>query len=84
MHRLGYRSGIYSSSLSGVADLSGDFGVPGYAMPDRDYMDVQLASGPARTVRGRWAWAPGGLRFAQLAAMNGTTWFRLHNPPVSR
>ena len=131
LHRLGYRSGIYSSSLSGVADLSRNFGSPLYAMPDviydawwngvantadpalpaagwlghrrvhqysgnlrrryggfkitidRDYMDVQLTGGrPGRTVRGHWAWAPGGLRFAQLAAMNGTTWFRLHNPAL--
>lgn len=128
LHSLGYRSGIYSSSLSGVADLSRNFGAPGYRMPDiiydawwngvpdtvdpvipagawaghrrvhqysgnlprrfggfritidRDYMDVRLSGGPRRTVRGHWAWAPGGLRFAQLAAMNGTTWFRLHNP----
>jgi len=130
LHSLGYRSGIYSSSLSGVADLSRNFGAPGYLMPDiiydawwngvpdtvdpvipagawpghrrvhqysgnlprrfggfkitidRDYMDVQLAGGPARTIRGHWAWAPGGLRFAQLAAMNGTTWFRLHRPAL--
>jgi hypothetical protein len=130
LHHLGYRSGIYSSSLSGVADLARNYRNPAYVMPDiiydawwndvpdtvdpvlpvtawpghrrvhqysgnltrhwggfkinidRDYMDVQLAGGGARVTRGHWARAPGGLRFAQLAAMNGTTWFRLHDPAL--
>jgi hypothetical protein len=49
---------------------------------DRDFLDVQFGGGggggPSRWVRGHWAWAPGGQRFAQLAAANGVTWQRLH------
>jgi hypothetical protein len=128
VHSLGYRSGIYSSSMSGVMDLARNYQNPVYAMPDiiydawwndiadtadpslpaaawaghrrihqysgnltrrfggvritvdRDYMDVQLGAAQSHTVGGHWAWAPGGLRFAELAAMNGVTWHRLHNP----
>jgi hypothetical protein len=34
LHLLGYRSGIYSSSLSGVIDLANNFSNPAYVMPD--------------------------------------------------
>lgn len=132
LHTLGYRSGIYSSSSAGVADLVQNLGNPAYLMPDviydawwngvpsafdpalpadawaahrrvhqysgnlvrrwggfrinidRDYLDVELGGGggggggQSREIRGHWAWAPGGLRFAQLAARNGLDWHQLH------
>lgn len=37
LHALGYRSGIYSSSLSGVADLARNYANPSYTMPDVIY-----------------------------------------------
>ncbi|HEY6278738.1 MAG TPA: glycoside hydrolase domain-containing protein [Streptosporangiaceae bacterium] len=37
LHLLGYRSGIYSSSLSGVIDLANNFSNPAYVMPDVIY-----------------------------------------------
>jgi hypothetical protein len=37
LHSLGYSSGVYSSSLSGVADLSHQFGRGVYTMPDVIY-----------------------------------------------
>jgi hypothetical protein len=34
LHRAGYRSGVYSSSSSGITDLAGRWGKPGLSMPD--------------------------------------------------
>jgi hypothetical protein len=37
LHQLGYDSGVYSSSGSGIADLAAQYGSGGYAMPDVIY-----------------------------------------------
>lgn len=37
LHRLGYDSGVYSSSNSGIADLAAQYGTGPYAMPDVIY-----------------------------------------------
>ena len=37
LHQLGYDSGVYSSSNSGIADLAAQYGTGGYAMPDVIY-----------------------------------------------
>ena len=37
LHRLGYKSGVYSSSGSAIADLARHYRTPGYVMPDAIY-----------------------------------------------
>lgn len=37
LHHLNYRSGVYSSSRSGIADLAGQYGKHKYVMPDAVY-----------------------------------------------
>ncbi|MBO0771249.1 MAG: DUF1906 domain-containing protein [Actinobacteria bacterium] len=132
LHALGYRSGIYSSSLSGVADLARNYRNHRYLMPDviydawwngragtadprlppgswrphrrihqysgnvirtygavrlnidQDFLNVRLRPLPARRIRGHWTVAPGGLRFAELAVLDGVTWHALHNRALPR
>jgi hypothetical protein len=127
LHALGYRSGVYSSSLSGVVDLAMNYRSRRYVMPDviydawwngragtndprlpprswrphrrihqysgnvirtygavrlnidQDFLNVRLRPLPARRIRGHWTIAPGGLRFAELAVLDGVTWHALHN-----
>ncbi len=58
LHRLGYSSGVYSSSLSGIADLARQYGSGVYTMPDVIY--DALWNGHANTADsvfspGQWA-----------------------------
>ena len=58
LHELGYTSGVYSSSTSGVADLAGQYGSGRYAMPDVIF--DALWNGEASTYdsvlrHGKWA-----------------------------
>ena len=58
LHALGYSSGVYSSSTSGVADLAGQYGSGRYAMPDVIF--DALWNGEASTYdsvlrHGKWA-----------------------------
>jgi Domain of unknown function (DUF1906) len=58
LHRLGYRSGVYSSSESGIADLAGAYRSGRLAMPDAIYDALwngsQNVSDPVYR-RGEWA-----------------------------
>jgi hypothetical protein len=47
IHRLGYASGVYSSALSGIADLARHYYCRGYAMPD--VIDVGRWNGKVTT-----------------------------------
>jgi hypothetical protein len=58
LHALGYSSGVYSSSLSGIADLARQYGSGAYTMPDVIY--DALWNGHANTYDavfrpGQWA-----------------------------
>jgi hypothetical protein len=67
LHALGYSSGVYSSSSSGVADLARHFADGRYVMPDvkaRTHRgeNIRCQSIMLATLRGRWPAArrPGG------------------------
>jgi hypothetical protein len=65
LHRLGYSSGVYSSSASGISDLAKHYKVPKFAVPD--VIDDALWNGLRNTsdpvLRGEWA---GGRRLHQF------------------
>jgi hypothetical protein len=57
LHRMNYLSGVYSSSRSGIIDLSRQYGRGAYAMPDAIYDALWNGSrNVADSVYGRKAW----------------------------
>jgi hypothetical protein len=57
LHRLGYRSGVYSSSSSGIVDLARQFSTHKYAMPDTIFDALWNGSANVRdSVYGKKSW----------------------------
>ncbi|HEU5419621.1 MAG TPA: glycoside hydrolase domain-containing protein [Streptosporangiaceae bacterium] len=57
LHRLNYRSGVYSSSRSGIIDLARQYGKHAYAMPDAIYDALWNGSANVSdSVYGKKAW----------------------------